>query len=46
MTIEFRCVNCNKLLRVNDEAAGKKAKCPECATVVEMMMTGQIRERA
>lgn len=33
MPIEFRCQQCNKLLRVGDETAGKQAKCPACATV-------------
>ena len=30
MPIEFRCTDCNKLLRTKDESAGKQAKCPEC----------------
>lgn len=34
MAIEFRCPNCQKLLRVGDDAAGKQAKCPGCATAV------------
>ena len=34
MAIEFRCTQCDKLLRTGDETAGKKAKCPECGTVV------------
>lgn len=33
MPIEFRCHQCNKLLRVGDETAGKQAKCPSCGTV-------------
>ena len=32
--IEFRCSNCQKLLRVTAAAAGKPAQCPECSTVV------------
>ena len=35
MPIEFRCVNCQKLLRVVDEAVGKKARCPDCGTIQE-----------
>ena len=34
MAIEFRCVQCNKLLRTGDETAGKQAKCPECGAVM------------
>ncbi|MEE8450558.1 MAG: CD225/dispanin family protein [Thermoguttaceae bacterium] len=30
MPIEFRCTQCDKLLRTGDETAGKQAKCPEC----------------
>ena len=36
MPIEFRCPSCSKLLRTPDESAGKKAKCPQCATVVDV----------
>ena len=32
MTIEFRCVNCRRLLRVGDDAANRLAQCPECGT--------------
>ncbi|MBX3414890.1 MAG: hypothetical protein KF708_19555 [Pirellulales bacterium] len=34
MPIEFRCTNCEKLLRVPDETAGRQAKCPACDTVL------------
>ena len=34
MSIEFRCTQCNKLLRTADNTAGKQAKCPECNTVL------------
>lgn len=34
MPIEFRCTNCQKLLRVPDETAGKQAKCPSCNMVL------------
>lgn len=33
MTIEFRCGQCNQLLRVPDTAAGKNARCPNCQAV-------------
>jgi phage FluMu protein Com len=36
MPIEFRCNQCNKLLRVDDSSAGKKARCPECATIQDV----------
>ena len=32
MPIEFRCSQCDKLLRVGDHAAGRHARCPECGT--------------
>lgn len=34
MTIEFRCPQCDKLLRTPDDKAGKRANCPECSTQV------------
>jgi hypothetical protein len=34
MAIEFRCPGCNRLLRVGEGVAGKRAKCPECGTVL------------
>jgi TM2 domain-containing membrane protein YozV len=34
MPIEFRCVNCRKLLRVADSDAGRRAQCPECGAVL------------
>lgn len=34
MAIEFRCTQCNKLLRTGDDTAGKHAKCPECGAVM------------
>jgi phage FluMu protein Com len=33
MPIEFRCPSCNALLRVPDDAVGRQAKCPKCATL-------------
>ena len=36
MPIEFRCTQCEKLLRTPDESAGKKAKCPQCAAIVDV----------
>lgn len=40
MAIEFRCQRCDKLLRTPDESAGKKAKCPECATIQDVPEQG------
>ncbi|MHB8973043.1 MAG: hypothetical protein ACYC3X_06995 [Pirellulaceae bacterium] len=34
MSIEFACSRCGQILRVGDEAAGKRAKCPQCQSVV------------
>jgi len=33
MPIEFRCTQCQKLLRTQDDTAGKQAKCPTCGTI-------------
>lgn len=32
--IEFRCDSCEKLLRVGDDKAGARAKCPSCGAVL------------
>jgi len=40
MAIEFRCTECNKLLRTGDDTAGKQAKCPECGAVVNIPAGG------
>lgn len=34
MPTEFRCTQCQKLLRTPDETAGKQAKCPSCGAVL------------
>ena len=34
MSIEFRCTQCQRLLRTGDDAAGKQAQCPGCGTVL------------
>ena len=39
MPIEFRCPGCSRLLRTPDESAGKKAKCPQCGTIVDVPAT-------
>jgi len=40
MPIEFRCTQCNRLLRTQDETAGKKAKCPECGAILTIPTLG------
>jgi DNA-directed RNA polymerase subunit RPC12/RpoP len=40
MPIEFRCTECNRLLRTQDETAGKKAKCPECGAILTIPKPG------
>lgn len=32
MAIEFRCGECGRLLRVDDDSAGRMARCPECGS--------------
>jgi phage FluMu protein Com len=43
MPIEFRCTQCNRLLRTADGTEGKQAKCPQCGAVltVPAPQTGQ-----
>ena len=41
MPIEFRCTQCEKLLRTGDDTAGKQAKCPECGSVMAIPMPDQ-----
>ncbi len=36
MPIEFRCTQCNRLLRTPDGTSGRDAKCPECGTIVKI----------
>lgn len=33
MALKFHCPACDKLLRVKDEAAGRKRRCPRCGTI-------------
>ena len=39
MPIDFRCNQCNRLLRTADDTVGKKAKCPECGNIVTIPAT-------
>ncbi|MBY0227774.1 MAG: DUF1559 domain-containing protein [Gemmataceae bacterium] len=36
MPIEFDCTECDRHLRVKDEMAGKRVKCPECQEVLKV----------
>jgi phage FluMu protein Com len=36
MPIDFRCARCGKLLRVGDESAGKKSRCPDCGNIQDI----------
>jgi hypothetical protein len=40
MPIEMRCTGCGQTLRVGDEHAGKKARCPACEAIVQVPLTG------
>ena len=39
MPIEITCSNCQAILRVADEHAGKSARCPQCSTVMPIPLT-------
>lgn len=34
--IEFTCSRCDKQLKVQDKAAGKRGKCPECGAIAHV----------
>ncbi|WP_146678458.1 zinc ribbon domain-containing protein [Pirellula sp. SH-Sr6A] len=36
MSIEFQCRYCSKTLRVADQSAGKKCKCPSCSATLDI----------
>ena len=38
MSIPFECTGCGKKLKVKDESAGKRIKCPECQAVLTVPM--------
>lgn len=40
MPIEITCNSCSKRLRVPDNAAGKRVKCPQCQTVLSVPAAG------
>jgi hypothetical protein len=37
MPVEFQCRECGRQLRVPDETVGRKARCPECGTIQEVV---------
>ena len=39
-TIEFACSSCGRMLKVPQQAAGRQAKCPQCAMVQIVPVTG------
>jgi len=40
MSIQMMCTGCGQTLRVGDEHAGKKARCPNCGTIVSVPSDG------
>lgn len=44
MSISFQCYSCQKVLRVGDDKAGKKAKCAQCGTILTIPMASQEEE--
>ena len=40
MPIEIQCTSCSKRLRVPDNAAGKRVKCPQCQSVLSVPAAG------
>ena len=45
MPIDFRCPQCDKLLRTPDDSAGKQAKCPQCAAILRVPAVGTVGEQ-
>ena len=43
VAIEFLCDQCKKRLRVPDESAGKKAKCPQCESVQDIPASSNVQ---
>lgn len=44
MSITFQCYSCQKVLRVGDDKAGKKAKCAQCGTILTIPMASAEEE--
>lgn len=41
MPIELTCTGCAQTLRVGDDHAGKKARCPKCGTISTVPISGE-----
>jgi MoxR-like ATPase len=41
-SIEFHCTGCGRALKVPGGAAGKRASCPQCNTIVQVPLTSQL----
>ena len=46
MPIAITCAGCGKNLKVKDEWAGKKGKCPTCGTVMFKILGGKSAPKA
>src|SRR3982751_6576474 len=46
MPIAITCAGCGKNLKVKDEWAGKKGKCPQCGTTFAIPAAGQASKQA
>ena len=44
MSIVFECPSCGKRAQAPDELAGKKARCPQCQTVIQVPQAGPTGE--
>jgi len=44
MSITFQCYSCQKVLRVGEDKAGKKAKCAQCGTILTIPMASAEEE--
>ncbi|BAM04021.1 zinc-ribbon domain-containing protein [Phycisphaera mikurensis] len=42
--IKFRCIACSKKVGVSDAAAGKRARCPQCSTVMRVPVPERVVE--
>lgn len=46
MSLFFKCPNCDKNLKIPDELAGKRVKCPGCSQVVNVPPMGHVTAEA
>ena len=45
-SIEFACTSCGRLLKVASAAAGKRASCPQCGSIVQVPSNGPAAPQA